>query len=44
MANNALFITIATILWAADVSAVRDEAGDPIIPNTLETANSAVVA
>ena len=44
MANNALFINIATILWAADISAVKDEAGKPIIPNTLETVIGGTVA
>ena len=43
MANNALFISIATILWAADISAVKDEAGKPIIPNTFEFVNSGLV-
>ena len=43
MANNELFINIATILWAADISAVKDEAGIPIIPNTLETVNNGLV-
>ena len=44
MANNALFINIAMILWAADISAVQDEAGKPIIPNTLETIEGGTVA
>ena len=43
MGSNALFIDMATILWAANISAVRDEAGKPIIPNTLETVNSGLV-
>ena len=43
LANNELFINIATILWAADISAVKDEAGKPIIPNTLETVNNGLV-
>ena len=43
MANNSIFINIATILWAANVAAVKDEAGKPIIPNTLETVNAGVV-
>jgi len=43
MANNSLFINIASILWAAKISAVKDEAGKPIIPDTLETLQAAVV-
>ena len=37
MANNALFINIASILWAADIVAVKDQAGKPIIPDTFDT-------
>ena len=44
MANDGLFINTAMILWAADISAVKDEAGNPIIPNTLENVNSGLVA
>ena len=40
MANMTIFIEIASILWAANISAVKDEAGVPIIPNTLETVNT----
>ena len=36
MANNALFIDIATLLWAANISALKDEEGKPIIPDTLD--------
>ena len=36
MANDALFMDIATVLWAANISARKDEAGTPILPNTLE--------
>ena len=36
MANDALFIDIATLLWAANISAVKDEEGKPIVPDTLE--------
>ena len=43
MANNAIFINVATILWAANITALKDEAGKPIIPNTLETVNAGVV-
>ena len=43
MANTALFINIASILWAANISPVMDDTGKPIIPDTLETVNSAVV-
>ena len=37
MANSALFINIATLLWTANISAVKDEAGNPIIPDTLDS-------
>jgi len=43
MANTVLFINIASILWSANISPVKDDAGKPIIPDTLETVNSAVV-
>ena len=43
MANKALFIEIASILWAANIFAVKDEAGVPIIPDTLETVNAGAV-
>ena len=39
MANNSLFIDIATLLWAASISAVKDEAGNPIVPDTLDSEN-----
>ena len=35
MANNALFIDIATLLWAANISALKDEQGKPTLPDTL---------
>jgi len=45
MANDALFINIATVLWAANISARKDEAGKPILPNMLEaTPGLAVLA
>ena len=40
MANATLFIEIASVLWAANISAVKDEAGVPITPDTLETVNA----
>ena len=40
MANNALFMNIATILWAADISAVRDKEGNPIVPDPGEAINA----
>jgi len=43
MANNSIFINIATILWAANIAALKDEAGKPIVPNTLETVNAGLV-
>jgi len=36
MANNSLFLNIATVLWAANVYALKDERGNPILPDTLE--------
>ena len=42
MANTTLFIEIASILWAANISAVTDQDGVPIIPDTLETVNAGV--
>ena len=42
MANASLFINIASILSAANISPLKDEAGKPIIPDTLETVNAAV--
>ena len=43
MANSSLFIDIASILWAANISPVKDNAGKAIIPDTLDTMNAAVV-
>jgi len=43
MANNSVFINIATILWAANVAALKDEAGKPIVPDTLETVSVGIV-
>ena len=43
MANNSVFINVATILWAENVAATKDEAGKPIVPNTLEVANSELI-
>ena len=43
MANTALFIDVASILWAANISPVKDKAGKPIIPDTLETLNAGAV-
>ena len=43
LVNNELFINIATILWAADISAVKDEVGKPIVPDTLEHVNDGLV-
>jgi hypothetical protein len=41
MANNALFINIASILWASNISAIKDESGKPIIPDTMEAVGEA---
>ena len=43
MANNSVFINVATILWAANVAALKDEAGKSIVPNTLKTINAGIV-
>ena len=43
MANNSVFINIATILWAANVAALKDDTGKPIVPDTLETVHAGVV-
>jgi len=43
MANNAIFINIAMILWAANIAALKDGGGKPIIPDTLEAVNTGVV-
>ena len=36
MANNSLFLNIATVLWAVNISARKDEGGNPILPDTLD--------
>jgi len=36
MANNALFINIATVLWAVNIFAPMDETGKPFVPNTTD--------
>ena len=43
MANNSVFINIATVLWAVNVAALKDEAGKPIVPDTLGTINTGLV-
>jgi len=43
MANNSVFFNIATILWAVNIAAVKDEAGKPIVPNTLEAVIAGIV-
>jgi len=43
MANNSIFINIATILWAANIAAPKDGGGEPIVPDTLETVNAGLV-
>ena len=37
MANNSAFLDIATILWGANISARKDEGGNPILPDTLDS-------
>jgi len=36
VANNSLFIDISTILWAMKIIPVKDDHGNPIIPNVGE--------
>ena len=36
MANNSLFVNIATVLWATNISPRKDEGGNPILPDTFE--------
>jgi len=36
MANNSIFLNIATVLWAVNISAKKDEGGNPILPDTLD--------
>ena len=43
MANNAVFLNIATILWAVNIAPVKDETGKPIVPNTLEAVQAGIV-
>ena len=43
IATTSLFIDIASILWAVNIDPVKDEAGKPIIPDTLETLNAGLV-
>ena len=45
MANNSLFINIATVPWATNISVRKDEEGNPILPDTFEaTPGLAVLA
>jgi len=41
--SNSVLINVAAILCAANVAALKDEAGKPIVPNTLETVNAGIV-
>ena len=43
MANNSLFINIASILWAVNIAPVQDESGRSIVPDTLEVVNAGIV-
>jgi hypothetical protein len=43
MASNSLFINIASMLWAMKISAVTDEVGRPVVPDTFETVDNEVV-
>ncbi|KAF8634716.1 hypothetical protein AX17_004119 [Amanita inopinata Kibby_2008] len=42
VASNSLFINIACLLWAVNITPVNDETGWPIIPDTLETPSAAL--
>lgn len=35
LANNSIFMNIACLLWAANISAIKDENGKPTLPDTL---------
>ena len=43
MANNSVFINVATVLWAANIAPLKDEEGKPIVPNPLEAVGAGVV-
>ncbi len=42
-ANQSLFITIATMLWALDFSPAVDEDGEPIMPPLEEWVDEGIV-
>ena len=37
MANDSLFLHIANLLWAVNISAQKDEGGNPILPDVSAT-------
>jgi hypothetical protein len=43
MANNSLFIAIASILWAMTISPIKDEMGKLVIPDTMATDKESVL-
>lgn len=43
IANNSLFIEMATTLWALDLQAPRDAQGQPVVPDLDVTVNTANV-
>jgi len=42
LANNALFINIASILWSCKISPAIDHVGKPMIPDTFATGEPAI--
>jgi hypothetical protein len=43
IANNALFIDIATILWTLTIEPARNNKGEYFIPDTEGNANASIV-
>lgn len=39
VANNSLFIDMACLLWAANIDAVKDSLGQPVIPDEDKVIN-----
>ena len=43
IANNSLFIDIATILWTLTIEPARDDKGEPIMPDVEGNADASVL-
>ncbi|KAE9397734.1 cytochrome P450 [Gymnopus androsaceus JB14] len=43
VANQALFIDMATILWAADINPTKDDKGNPILPSQHDCVDEGLV-